>query len=531
MNDTFLDIRYLFGVLRRRWYLLAIPAVLGGLLSVVVAYLIPPVYMASARILVESQQIPSDLARSTVASNAEERVSIIEQRLKTRQNLLDLAEQFDVFRGRGDLSPTEIVDRMREALQIRSETFSRRRNDRNVSTIEISFRANEAAVSAQVANAVLTQLLQENVEQRSARASETLAFFTRDVDRLGAELDDLEQRISTFKNENQDALPESLPYRRSELSALNRQEFDRETRRLQLEERKRLLEEQIELGRSGEPTAAASPEARELANLRTALAQQRAIYADTHPNIRQLTARIAALAESIEQSGAVAPVADEGAGDSVSLIAELERIDNELSRLDSQEEIDAARIEELEASIARTPLVEIELGALSREYGSLQVQYREALAKKAEAETGERLEVNRQAERFEIIEQPQAPDKPVAPNRVLIAGAGGVLSVGLGFALMVLAELLNPALWSSRDLERRLSLRPVVTIPYIRTQAELSRRKWRLRLAILAVLVLPALALFLADQYVLPLPVLAERLMERSGLGEMVDLLQMRFGE
>lgn len=529
--ERFFDIRFLLGVLRRRWPLLVAALALGLPLAAAVAYMLPPTYASTARVLVEAQQIPSDLARSTVASDTNERIQLIEQRLTARQNLLELARRHDVFRGRPDLSPTEIVDRMREATRIRSIDFDvGRRREANVSAIEIAFFANNPRIAAQVAGDFLTQLLEQNVRDRSARASETHDFFTREVERLGAELAALEQRISAFKSDNKSDLPESLEFRRSELAGLRRESFVQESRRIALQDQRARLEEQAATGLvSAEGRA---PEQQELRRLRASLAQQRAVFSDRHPAVRSLNAQIAALEAAI--GGETLTDAEDPAEALPSLASQIERdierIDAELALLDQQGERDQARIEAIEASIARTPQVEITLNALYRDYDALQTRYRQAVLKQAEAATGERLEVNQQAERFEVIEQPQVTAEPVSPNRVMVAGAGGVLSVGLGLGLMLLAELLNPALRSARDMERRMQLRPVVSIPYIRTTRELRRRKWALRLGIFSVLVLIPGLLLLVDLHVLPLPVLIERLAEQSGLDEMIKLFRMRFG-
>jgi hypothetical protein len=149
--------------------------------------------------------------------------------------------------------------------------------------------------------------------------------------------------------------------------------------------------------------------------------------------------------------------------------------------------------------------------------------------KQAEAEIGEKLEVNRQAERFEIIEQARVPDKPEAPNRTLIAIGGSFGSVVLGVALMVLAETLSTAIHTPRDLERRLELRPVVTIPYIRTAADIHRRRLRLTGAVLAVFVIVPGGLYVIDLHYLPLPLIAERLIDELGLSEILRLIEQRF--
>ena len=64
------DLRRYVSVLRRRWLYLVLPAIGIALASVAFAYTTAPQYEASATILVESQQIPTDLASPTVTSDA-----------------------------------------------------------------------------------------------------------------------------------------------------------------------------------------------------------------------------------------------------------------------------------------------------------------------------------------------------------------------------------------------------------------------------------------------------------------------------
>jgi polysaccharide chain length determinant protein (PEP-CTERM system associated) len=546
MIDPF-DIRYLIGALRRRWLVIAAPAVFGGAIAVGVAYVLPPIYSASARIIVESQQIPTELARSTVSTNAEQRILLIEERLMTRNNLLDISRRFDVFPNEPDLSPTEIVQRMREASRIRVISASNQRGNRGntmLTTVEISFRANRAPVTARVTNEYLTQVLARNTEQRSARASETLDFFEREVERLGLELQAIENEIAVYRTENQMSLPESLEFRRSELSSLQRELFLGETRRLSLVETRRALEAALAAGQPTAPNGARRPDEAELERLRLALTQQEAIYKPSHPTIRSLNARIEALEARIGATSA-ADVAgseglesngDGGAGDAgtegspAPIRPELARLDAEIALIDEQRERQQARIVRIEEAIARSGEVGIQIGALERDRASLQRQYNDMTLKRADAATGERLEVTQQAERFEVVEQPQVPEGPVSPNRPLIAGAGGVLSLGFGLALAALLELLNPAIRSVRDLERVMDLRPIAILPRVLTVRELRRRRWLIRAVIVLVIVVIPAALWWIDQYVMPLSVIADRLMSRTGFDRFLRLVELRLG-
>ena len=74
---------------------------------------------ATARLLVESPQIPDELAASTVSASTTERLQIIEQRLLTRANLIDIANEFQVFRGTSRMTPDEVVAAMRDLTTIR----------------------------------------------------------------------------------------------------------------------------------------------------------------------------------------------------------------------------------------------------------------------------------------------------------------------------------------------------------------------------------------------------------------------------
>lgn len=526
--DSMLNLGDILAIFRRRWLLLVLPVVVLVPIVAVVAMLLPPVYSSSARILVETQQIPSELARSTVAQSAEESIQFLQQRLLTRQNLLDIAEQYNVFDDRADLSPTNIIERMQAATTIRGTgTERRRRNTVSVVGVQISFKDDNPQVAARVANEFVSRILAENVQERIDRASNTVAFFSQEVQRLATELDALSGRITAFKNDNLGALPETLASRQAQLEAVRDRLASRAAQQSLLENRRRSLEQTIAIGVVAPERM--SPLERELLDLQNTLNVRRATFAESHPAIRQLTAQIAALEETIEATRSAADNAPSGTdgitGQASELLIEVEALEAQLDFIADQNEADTARIANLERSIARTPAVEMELNALERNYAALQQQYQEALSKQSQAEVGERLEAGQQAERFEVIEQAVPADQPDSPNRPLIVAAGAAGSIGLGFGLMVLAELLNRSLRTARDLERQLQIRPIVSIPHIRTASEMRHQVWRFRILVaLCAVGVPLLGL-LIDQYVRPLPILLQQVLGRLGLGNVMGML------
>ena len=181
------------------------------------------------------------------------------------------------------------------------------------------------------------------------------------------------------------------------------------------------------------------------------------------------------------------------------------------------------RLALLTASIAETPQIEIALIGLQRRPANISVQYQDAVRKEAAAADGEELEINSQAERFRVLEPAQVPEAPDWPPRKLIAigGAGG--SVALGALLMLGAELRNQSVRTAGQIERRLDLRPLVTIPMVRTQRDTRRRFLILAAVIVLMIATIAAILFIIDRYYLPIDLLLRSLMDRTGLSALIS--------
>ncbi len=509
---------------RRTAMILGIVAVVSGA-AVFLALFVPPTYVASAKILVESQQIPEQLAASTVTVSATERLELIKQRLMARANLLDLVNRLDLYAERTDLSTAQKVDLLRRSTEIERFNLQVGRGG-DVSAFTIAYRDSQPKRTAQVANEFVTMVLEQNLKARSERAAKTHDFFKEEVTELDTELRALEAEMAEFRRKNEMALPESLGFRRQELARLREERFELRRRLIQLEDERSEIAEALDTGRYAEALGTQlTPEERDLENLRTELSRARSLYAESHPTIRTLETRIAAMEQNIAAS-------DPGALPETSVQRRerlRERLERQLRNLDTEIEFLVKRRERsdererlLEASIEATPQVDMALNVLERRHGDLKIRFEEAVRKQAFAATGEKLEVNRQAERFEVIEQAQVPDRPTSPNRPAIALGGFAGSIGLGISLAVFLGLINPSIRTVGDMERKLEMRPVLTVPYIRTQAERRRFRRTLWASGLAIFVVLPLTLFLIHRYYLPLDLIVEEVVQRSNLRAIV---------
>ena len=133
----------------------------------------------------ESQQIPTDLARPTVSANAAERIQLIEQRLIARDNLLEVARKYGLYAKDG-LSPSDIVDQIRKSTEHQPDRRRQCRQPRPGEYAGDRFHGfvsttTDPDTAARVANEYVTSILQQNIQSRTNRAAETSKFFETQV--------------------------------------------------------------------------------------------------------------------------------------------------------------------------------------------------------------------------------------------------------------------------------------------------------------------------------------------------------------
>ncbi|HUO00973.1 MAG TPA: sugar transporter [Bradyrhizobium sp.] len=192
-------------LIKRRAVFFIIPFVVvlsGGLAA---AALWPASYESVGKILVESQQIPTDLVRPTVTSAAAERIQVIEQRTMTRENLLAIIDKFQLFpERRSFMSATQLVDLMRNNTKIEPValplSFAQSRPDANPTiAFTVGFESSDPETASKVANELVTQILSEDLRDRTNRAADTTKFLAREVQRLQSDNAALDAKIALAK--------------------------------------------------------------------------------------------------------------------------------------------------------------------------------------------------------------------------------------------------------------------------------------------------------------------------------------------
>lgn len=508
------DLSFYVSVFLRRFHYFTLVAAVISAAGVATAFLLPTRYYTEALLLIEPPQIPQDLASSTVQQPAEEQLQILQQRLLTRSNLIEVANDVGVFENSESIHPDDVAAMMRAAT-----TFKISVGRDKASLFTIGFEADKPNVAAAVVNDFVTRVLESNAENRKGSAEDTKQFFDDEITRLGADLADKNAEILRFNQANADALPQNFNYNMSRLdnfrSRINT--IDREITSLGQQRERLILVFNATGGTGNSRLQNVSPERQELAKLRQELARAITIYSEQNPRLNSLRTRIAQLETIItEQEGAVPAEGEEDVPVTM-LDVQLDQVDNQIEDLRIERAEKEQEITRLEDILDRTPANQIALDTLMRDYQNTQNQYNQAIQRAAVAATGERIELLSKGERISVINPPVVPREASSPNRPLIAIGGIVAGILMGVAAVAALELLNRSIRRPVDLSRSLGIVPIATLPVMRTPGEIARRR-----AIMAGVIMTSTAgivagiVFLHTQ-VMPLDLMVDLAVQRLG--------------
>ncbi len=297
-------------ILNRRKKQFIIPATLIFVTSILLAIGLPAVYQSKATILIEQQEIPSDLVRSTVTSYAGERIQMISQRVMTTDNLSKIINDYDLYKDeRKNTSMTILVEEMREQINlemISADVVDPRSGRPTTATIAftLSFNNKNPRTSQKVTNELVSLFLNANLERRAKSAIETTGFLATESKKLEEKVAKLEKDLATFKENNVNNLPE---LQQLNVQLMNRAESDLKGVDQQiraLEERKIYLTSELaqidpNAGRiSSQGVRIFGPRDR-LKELQTQLISLSSRYSPTHPDLIKVKKEIAALRDEV----------------------------------------------------------------------------------------------------------------------------------------------------------------------------------------------------------------------------------------
>ena len=322
--------------------------------------------------------------------------------------------------------------------------------------------------------------MEQNARSLEQQASRTTSFIGQQLDEAKAKLDEQDAKLAQFKRQYIGLLPEQEQRNLSLLASLNT-ELDATSQALTREQQDKSMNEtllsQQEANWKASQTAQ-SPETLEeqLRTRQEQLTLLKSRYTEDHPDVVKLENEIAELKNKIEQM----PSADDS---SIKPRKQTEppQIQQLRTRI-KQEELNYAelgkrqakiqdQIRVIEGHIEASPMVELQLKELMRNYDSALAFYNELLKKRDNSAMARDLVHQQEGEQFRVLDPPSLPTGPSFPKMLNFAGGGLAGGAALGLAIVYLLMAMDKTLHTEREVEMYLKLPVLTSLPILEAAA------------------------------------------------------------
>lgn len=431
---------------QRRWAAI-VPFVLLSLAGIAAALLLKPVYQSNATLLVESQDLPSDLVKSSNASLIDRRVARLQERVLSRENLMSVVRQHGLYEEEQRSGGIDsVIARVRGDVSVEPETVSGGGwNGETTISLDLGFSYADAAKAQAALQTLTDQFLQLNAAQSADQAQSTVGLLATQASGLQGQLAQIEGQITTIKSQYGGVIASvGAPMPVSGGGSYDAQIMALQRDNNQLMQQARTVER--------DPTVAAAE---------AALASARGVYVDSHPDVVAAQQRLREARNIASQNGT---------GQNARSIAQAQIASNnaQIAALGQARAAEAARTASTTAAQARAPAVMDRVAQLENRANVLREQYQEVSGRLLAARNLATMEDRNLGERLTVSAAPSLPEEPSSPNRPLLI-VGGLLAGLLAGALFAIAkEMAVRPIRGGQQVEDLTGVAPLVVIPILK---------------------------------------------------------------
>jgi polysaccharide chain length determinant protein (PEP-CTERM system associated) len=474
---SFHPLDYLSVLKRRKWWLIA-PVAASVVIGALAAVLWPREYQSKAVIGVAAPTLSPELLKGVSSLDSSERQRAIAHNLLSHAVLERVVREEQL---NAKNSTEEMTAWLRKQIEVKVPNpigmTTRVMPDRGLDSFELVFKDKNPELTRNVTNRLANVFVEENSRKTTQRAENTVEILGQQLRASEERLNLIEEQLRQKKEKFVGRLPDQINANLQTANGL-RNQLESISTSLAMESNQRLLlETQLEQMRQGgagalltsQGTAAIhSAQSRINALNQELVAARAAGYTDKHPAITTLEAEIAqarkellaARGDSSTQGALQAdPIYQQKA-------LELEAIKARINTLRRAEQNARQQIASYQNRIEAAPMVEQELGPITREHKNESDRYNDLKEKYDAALLQGDITRQQGGERFSVLYGASTPMLiSIEPLRVLLFALGGGLA--LGVALMLGREFMDRSVYDARALQTEFELPVLGEIPNI----------------------------------------------------------------
>jgi polysaccharide chain length determinant protein (PEP-CTERM system associated) len=479
-------------ILKRRWWILAIPAIIFPIVGYGITFFVQPEYLSQTLVLVEQQKVPESYVKAVVTEDLSGRLASMKEQITSRSRLQPIIERFNLFANSG-LSMDDRIDRTRKNIGI-APIQSEIARTNGLPGFFISFKASDPRTAQLVCGEIQSLFVSENLSDRAASAAGTTDFLKGQLADAKAKLDEQDAKLRKFQQTYVGKLPGAEASNINMLTTLNTQ-LDAATQGLARMEQDKSYAESIlglQIQNQGTQTpehSGTAPQAQQ-AELQQLLAQEADLtsrYTDDYPDVLSVKRKIKELRQKIAETPATAtapatPTVTPKSTDSLGvqqLRAQLRSMDQGIAQKKRDQAAIQAQLHQYQERVASSPEVEEEYKSITRDNQTAQAFYDDLLSKMNQSKMATDLERRQQGEQFRVMDEPNLPESPSSPKRPVYIMGGLAAGLFLGLLIVGTLEYLDTAVRSERDIWAFTKLPTLGVIAFNGEPEQVkSRRRW-----------------------------------------------------
>jgi polysaccharide chain length determinant protein (PEP-CTERM system associated) len=464
-------------VLRKHWWILPLCATSFATLSVLIAMQLPKQYTSQTLVLVARPAVPEEYVKPVVTEDLGQRLASMKEQILSRTRLELVINKFSLYAAeRSKLHLEDLVDRLRTAIVITPLDAMPGTMGPNLPGFSVKVTFGNPQLAQQICTDITSMFMEQNARSLEQQASRTTSFIIQQLEEAKGKLDAQDAKLAQFKRQHIGLLPEEDQRNLSFLGSLN-SELDATTQGLTRTQQDKSLNETLLTQQEASWKASQkgqNPETLEeqLRARQEQLTLLESRYTEEHPDVLKLRTEIAELKKKIEQM----PTIDDSTAKSrkateppqlQQLRARIRQDELNYAELQKRQAKVQDQIRVVESHIEASPMVELQLKEMTRNYQSALDFYNELLKKRDNSEMASNLIHLQEGEQFRVLDSPSLPTSPSFPIMLNFAGGGfgGGMVLGLGILYLLMAT--DKTLRTEREVEMFLKLPVLASLPIL----------------------------------------------------------------
>lgn len=491
-------------ILRRNLRWIIAPAFAGLVISTLVAYLMEDTYVSTALIRVTPQQISPDIVKDVTSQDVAERISGMAESILSRSTLSSLISSYGLYKKELKSEPMEdVIDKMHRSIRIVPVGGSSMGN-KFLPAMQVAFSYKDKYTAQRVCNDLVSRFMSLSSQDVVQSTQEAGQFLQDELQEAKRDLDQVEQKLSAFREAHAGRLPDEVQENLQEMNALDGRLGALSEAANRNSEQRMMLENELHIAK--DRLAAASYHSaqaqwqnqkvaaldNQIETLQNNIAAMRERYTEDYPDLQAAKDQLARLQRDREAAAKEKPPKSaETTGEAPVVTRDRLDAQENIDRIQTQLKANAMEMAQINRDMAGVnsalhnyqgrlegePAGEKEYSDLLRDRDLAKQRYINLEMKLETSNVSIDMERRKQGETLELLDAASLPTNPTAPKRTMILPIGAIAGLALGFVIVAIREVKDTSLKNLKDARLYTQLSILGSIPLLENDIVVQRRK------------------------------------------------------